>query len=672
MGVPRLDRYIRVYYGKHITFLKPTDKSKYIKPHVTCIDSNPLVHKACQQVFNYGNEKRILDPYKHLTYDEKVAKAYVLYFQWLKEIVKIALPTETLYVAIDGVAPLAKQVQQRQRRFRAATASASSVSTAGGACGAGGGDADTESPSSSSSATTADDEDEVDVRDVADGEGDAVRTDADEEEERERNRKFDSNVITTGSLFMHNLTKYIHYHTRLEMMKGEWMGIDVVISSHTVPGEGEHKILDYIRTLPTEKSVCMYGPDGDLIMLGLVCFREFYLLKENMYEPEEYYIIKMHDVRRNLVTDMGLYTFKSDVNIKRGIYDFIYIGFFLGNDFLPKLEMFHLLEDGLELFMKLYKQFMCHSSRFIVNEDKTINMKNLKFFLELIQRDEVRYITDHDKIVYSDPKFINRTLEGCMDTVKREGGVNRILNFAKYRSNYYERKLHIYSISPPKKRVVPDDEAEAADEDDIASAWKKQGAGTQSPDYCKRLYESQADGIKRVVFSYLDGMKWILDYYISGCPTMDWVYNYHYPPFMIDIITYVDAWTQPKFKKTPARSPFEQLVNVLPPVSFNILPPPFSRLLKMKQLDCYFSTDIKVDFEGKTQDYQGIVLTPFMNQAVVKKCFDEVVLKETYSRNDITKDKLLTTKTSGGKRYLCNYKSDFGAIDRCTVKSVDL
>jgi len=561
MGVPRLDRYFRVYYGKHIRYFHEKDKSKYIKPDVTLLDTNPLIHKACQQVFNYGAQKRMLNPYRRLSYDEKVAKVYYLYFQWLKEVVEIAFPKETLYIAIDGVAPLAKQIQQRQRRFRATAM-------------------------------------------------------------REEEAEFDPNQITSGSLLIHNLMKYIHYHSRIEMFKGSWQDIDVVISSHTAPGEGEHKIMDYIRTLPQEKSVCMYGPDGDLIMLGLGCFRDFYLLKENMYKLEEYYILNMHSIRTDLVKDMGLDTFYSNDNIKRGCYDFIYLGFLLGNDFLPKLQMFYLLEDGLELFMKLYKQFMAPSRRFIVNEDCSLNMENLKYFLELIQRDEIKYIEEQDKIVVSDEKFLNRTLNDCITTSKTYSGVKRTLNFTKYRENYYNKKLGI---------TDPED-------------------------------------VKKLVFEFLDGMKWILDYYIKGCPTMEWNYCYHYPPFMIDIITYVGEWKEPRFEKVTPRLPFEQLANVLPPSSFSIILAPYKALLRVEALQEHFSTDIDIDFEGKTQDYQGVVLTPFGGQDTLKKYFKKIKLKGTYSRNTPSKDKLLQKSSS----YMCNYKSDFGLIKECNIKSIDL
>ena len=102
--------------------------------------------------------------------------------------------------------------------------------------------------------------------------------------------RFDSNCITPGTPFMDRLHQQLKYFVVHKMSTDSlWRGTRVILSGHETPGEGEHKIMDFIRHEKSRPGYdpntrhCLYGLDADLLMLGL-CTHDphFSLLREEV------------------------------------------------------------------------------------------------------------------------------------------------------------------------------------------------------------------------------------------------------------------------------------------------------------------------------------------------------------------------------------------------------
>ena len=131
------------------------------------------------------------------------------------KVIGIVKPQKVLYLAIDGVAPRAKLNQQRSRRFRTAKEA---------------------------------EEQKVRETEIKANWRDQIVFD-DEQAKDDTGFKFDSNVITPGTEFMHRLSISLKSYI-LERGNSDptWTNLSVVFSDAFVPGEGEHKILDFIRS----------------------------------------------------------------------------------------------------------------------------------------------------------------------------------------------------------------------------------------------------------------------------------------------------------------------------------------------------------------------------------------------------------------------------------------
>lgn len=140
----------------------------------------------------------------------------VAIFEYTERVVNMVRPRKLLMIAVDGVAPRAKMNQQRSRRFRSAQEAAEKDAMAA----------------------------EFHARMVAAGEAGG-----DDEKDSKPKKTWDSNSITPGTPFMDLLAASLRYWISYKLTTDPaWEKLKVIISDATVPGEGEHKIMNFVRS----------------------------------------------------------------------------------------------------------------------------------------------------------------------------------------------------------------------------------------------------------------------------------------------------------------------------------------------------------------------------------------------------------------------------------------
>jgi 5'-3' exoribonuclease 2 len=240
-------------------------------------------------------------------------------FKYLDRIFAVVRPRKLIYFAFDGVAPRAKMNQQRARRFQSIK--------------------------------------------------EKEKTKVIEEEYRSTftnppplDVPFDSNVISPGTPFMMRLMKACQYYIQLHCnFDAGWKNIKSIFSGCEVPGEGEHKVINFIKSQRAQKGYdpntkhVMVGLDADLIFLSLVTHEPyFYILREQLFRGAKgrsnFEFLNCSILRTYLKSE-----FRELPNTERSIDDFIFMCILVGNDFLPRLPSLEIQEGAIDALISTYK-----------------------------------------------------------------------------------------------------------------------------------------------------------------------------------------------------------------------------------------------------------------------------------------------------------------------------
>ena len=572
MGVPRLFKFLYDNYSDAIKYFNGGD-FKINVDHLY-IDANAILHPCAQKVFNYGSFVFDNSKYEKLSYSTKLYVVFRKFINTIKAYSKIVIPTKTLYIALDGCAPVAKQIQQRQRRYKS-----------------------------------------------------------------EIHNGFDSNCMTPGTIFMNKLTKFLELAIRQELQNNpNWRDLKIILSDPYTPGEGEHKILKRIKNSCPNDTHCIYSPDSDLLVLSLITQLEHILIfRDNPYERNMFYITFASKLRPLLASAMGC----GNDNIYRSMCDFALMTFIVGNDFLPKTQMFALLEHGLELMLRVYRE---NDLRWLCDGDQ-INIINFNRLIAIIASYEHEYLKQNVLFKLEHPLFINHTLLRCVyaevsDEVSEDNSslISYNVDYEQFRQEYYNKVL--------KKNTFTEHDVKI---------------------FCQE---------------YIKGLSWNLRYYLSECPSYWWYYPYYYAPLLSDLAKFmaIDVISfdfNAKINNNPIPLPFQQLIMVLPPHSQKMLPFPFHKVHNDDKLKKYYpqrsntvscSNDIVIDYEGKHAEFEGIVVLPFI---------DPQVLSDTYRSYCKTVKKNFNTNAFGPETMFYRdpsisytYRGAYGKVNNCCIKTV--
>ncbi|KKF94652.1 5'-3' exoribonuclease 2 [Ceratocystis platani] len=597
MGIPAAFRWLSNKYPKIIS---PVEEDKPLKMEDgSIIPINMAAKNPNGEEFDnlYLDMNGIVHPCSHpedrpAPADEEEMMLEV--FRYTDRVLNMVRPRKVLMIAVDGVAPRAKMNQQRSRRFRA----------------------------NQEAKEKALEQAEL-LKSVQKETGSIPST------EQEVVRKaFDSNSITPGTPFMDILASSLRYWCAYKLNTDEgWANLKIIISDATVPGEGEHKIMDFIRSQRTSPNHdpntrhVMYGLDADLIMLGLATHEPYFrVLREDVFyqdskarmcrlcgqkghearncrgaaiemeaakaQAEEavesdaleaplkpFIWLHVSVLREYLAVELHVPQLPFKFDVERAIDDWIFLCCFVGNDFLPHLPALEIRENGIDVLTTLWRDNLPVMGGY-VTKDGLLDLGRAQMIMDGLGKQE-----------------------------------DAIFKRRKDQENRRATKRKADAIEDRGKEEMPSQPEEPVDP---VRLWED--------GYADRYYEAKFHKDPRdvsfrqsVAESYMEGLAWVLLYYFQGCPSWEWYYPYHYAPFAQDFTNISNM----KIGFTPGRiaRPFEQLMSVLPAGSRHALPEVFHDLMLNEESDIidFYPEDFEVDLNGKKMAWQGVALLPFID-----------------------------------------------------------
>lgn len=336
-----------------------------LNPDYYAIDFNGIIHPVAANVIknNGANEKLIIT-----NLWDKVDE----YLNFIKP--------KNLLICVDGVAPVAKMVQQRKRRYLTI------------------------------------------FRNKIDN---------------NNNNIWDTNAITPGTDFMNNLNLFIKNKIRYNTSS-----INYQYSSSDEVGEGEHKIFSILNNI-IDETIIIHGLDADLIILSLMSHKKnIYLMREvdNIYSYVNITALR-RAIITELVNKWSLdKSINDDIfsnDAKNIIESYCTICSILGNDFIPHILTLNLKSNGLDKLINSTKLAIASNGLLVV--DNKINYKCLTgIIIELAKNEDKEIFNETEN--YIKKRYEHTELNSDLYALKNKDPLAKIIysNISLWRFNYYK------------------------------------------------------------------------------------------------------------------------------------------------------------------------------------------------------------------------------------------
>lgn len=366
-----------------------------------------------------------------------------------------------------------------------------------------------------------------------------------------------------------------------------------------------------------ETTRIIYGLDADLLYLSMASqAKKIYLLRE----VTEFQAIKSSDkfcyvsidtmkecVYNTMIENLSFNNLeKYKMNF---IQDYIFLGFMLGNDFLPGLPSVNLVItskglNGLNILLDSYKEAFetinenyTNNYSFIVKIDDQIEL-NYDFILEIFS-----LLNGQEEMYWRNRNKCRRFIQPCGHTEPHKVEIYKMENLMFKIPDLFELGKDGIEFIESKRR------------------------------YYEHYYKSNYTDVKKTIEEYFKGLHWNAHYYFDKCPDYTFYFKHHRLPFVSDIFEWLlqsknvfndMKYIYPKTNDNIALiHPLQQLFMVLPIQSSYLLPPSFKQIMILEIMSQYFPNKVEQDIQLITKFWQALpeieIINPYLAWDKIKQ-----------------------------------------------------
>ena len=560
MGVPSLFRSIVKKYPK-CYYSENQDTVEHLY-----LDFNCLIHH-CSQGLSLTNEQTQRDV------EEQLIVSVISYTSHI--ICEVVKPTKLVYIAIDGPVPMGKIVQQRKRRYK------------------------------------------------------KVQDDSFIKKLKEKHKcpetvTFNSNKITPGTVFMSKLCNRIKNLIGLGVFSSHITNnnkkYNVFFSDANTPGEGEHKIINFLNNNTKVPNTVIYGLDADLIILSMSCKNQnIKLLREPQNTSNE--ISDFTSNHEFVYIDIQVYTnsFISEYNLQSYdktniLNDIVFVSFFGGNDFVEPFMNTKIRENNnFTKLMNIYTSILFKKQEHLI-VDSEVNFVFFSKFIHEISLFEDNFVKKKNVYYHDATNGADIRYEDELQNYYHSLYTSEKNPFC----DYYKGQMSVINYKLPH------------------NSWKQQHYNHFAPN----------QDINDICQNYLKSLLWTYKYYTNqGVPSWSFHYGYRIAPIASDLNKYISNYQEClsdiHFEKDSEITPIQQLLIVTPIQHSSILPWSFQQVYKD---DSWEPIKFKLDvLKGGKNIYSDPIL-PDINLQYIDKFLSNIPVTEIEKTRNIVRNNVFCMK----------------------------